>query len=685
MAMPNRLRTQTSPYLLQHADNPVEWQPWDGEALALARSTGKPILLSVGYSACHWCHVMAHESFEDPETAELMNRLFVNIKIDREERPDLDRIYQMAHQLFTGRGGGWPLTVFLTPDEHLPIFAGTYFPKERRYGMPAFRDVLTGIADHARKNEAEIRKRGHSLVEALRSQNANDDEFGAKIDDSAIRAARVRVEQSFDPRFGGFGGAPKFPQATQLGFLLDFWHESKNDSEPDDQASTMAAFTLSRMAESGLYDHLGGGFFRYCVDEAWIIPHFEKMLYDNAALLGLYADAYAALQVDAYGEVARETAEWVMRDMQAPEGAFYATLDADSEGSEGKYYVWTPTEARQLLDNEELAIVEKYYGLGQPPNFEGEYWHLRRGVALEDVASGTGLDLEAARVRLVSARRKLLAARSARVPPGRDDKHIASWNGLMIAGMAKAARRLDEPEFAASAMRATDFVRERMFFKQRLHATFKDGRASDTGYLDDYAFVALGLLELLQSRWRRADLDFAIELLDSMLEHFQDPTGGFFFTADDHEKLIYRPKPFADESLPAGNAIAAQVLQSFGHLLGAERYISAAAATVRAALPRLEQYPEAHTSMLRAVTGELSPPELLIARGDPDSLRVWQTTLDRDFAGRRMSFFIPDDESRLPGMLAERAPGCAPVAYYCEGTVCRAPVSSLDELNELLG
>jgi uncharacterized protein YyaL (SSP411 family) len=670
--MSNRLSEETSPYLLQHADNPVDWHPWDETALALARESGKPILLSIGYSACHWCHVMAHESFEDEATARLMNDLFVNIKIDREERPDLDRIYQTAHQLLAQRPGGWPLTVFLTADAHLPIFAGTYFPHDARYGMPAFRDVLVRVAEYAREHGDVVRQRGHALIEALDSLNAGTDEFGGALDSTPIAAARTRLERSYDAQHGGFGGAPKFPHPTNLEFLLAC---SDPQAGPDESGWKIVAHTLSTMATRGLYDHLGGGFFRYSVDGEWRIPHFEKMLYDNAALLRVYSDACAAGLDPAFGHVASETADWITREMQAPDGGYFSTLDADSEGEEGKFYVWTPQAFAEVLDAEEFAIATRHFGLDGPANFEGRFWHLQ--------ADRVELSVEE-RAVVERAKTRLLAERDGRVSPGCDEKRIVAWNGLTIAGMARAARRLGRPELADSAMRAVDFIRGEMFDGRRLKATYKDGRARFEAYLDDYAFLSYGLLELLQARWRNADLDFACALMETILEKFSDPHGGFFFTAEDHEKLIHRPKPLADEAIPSGNGIAALVLQALGALLGDTRFLDAARTTLQAALPALERYPEAHGSLLRALISELQPPTLVVVRASSTDMAAWQKTLDRRFAPNAYSFCIPADVELDRGLLADKTADHPPLAYVCHGTQCDAPVESIGALKQSL-
>jgi len=673
--MRNRLGEETSPYLKQHATNPVHWQAWNDEALEQARKSGKPILLSVGYSACHWCHVMAHESFEDEATAKLMNDLYVNIKVDREERPDLDKIYQTSHQLMSGQAGGWPLTVFLTPDQ-VPIFTGTYFPKERRYGMPAFREVLVAIDEYYRGKADEIRQRGASLVEALGNmQTASADDFAA-LSRTPLSTARERLSASYDAEDGGFGGGPKFPHPTSLELLLAHWH-AHGAGDADAKALTMVTHTLDCMAQRGLYDHLGGGFFRYSVDRHWSIPHFEKMLYDNAQLLGVYADAYAATGTRSYADVASATADWVIRDMQDQRGGFYSTLDADSEHEEGKFYVWTPGELDAVLAPDESALAKRVYGLTRPANFEGRHWHLFRAQTPQAAGAELGLDAARSVELLETARAKLLAARERRVWPGRDEKLLVSWNGLVIAGLARAARVLERPDLAESATRAVDFIRAELWKDGRLKATYKDGRARFAAYLDDYAFLAHGLLELLQCRWRDGDLALARALVDVLLEHFEDSRGGFFFTADDHERLIHKPKPFIDEAVPAGNGVAARVLLALGHLLGEQRYLEAAERTVRAGLHMLERYPDAHATLLRALEELITPPKLVVLRGTPEELEPWRHELGSSYEPHRLAFAIPHD-AKLTGLLAQRAPRERAVAYVCEGMACRAPVELAD-------
>jgi hypothetical protein len=661
--MPNALQHETSPYLLQHCDNPVDWLPWGPEALLRAREADKPILLSIGYSACHWCHVMAHESFEDDQTAGLMNELFVNIKVDREERPDLDRIYQRSQQLFTGRPGGWPLTVFLTPEEQWPIFAGTYFPKTAAYGMPAFSEVLTRVADYYRNHRSEIDSNARLLLDALNQSAAPAD--GVALSERLAQSARERLGDVFDAANGGFGQAPKFPHPAEIGLLLSLFGN-------DAGARQIAEQSLIAMTSGGLFDHLGGGFFRYCVDAEWRIPHFEKMLYDNAALLGVFSEAASLTGNPLLASAARATADWLLSDMRDPTGGFYATLDADSEGEEGRYYTFVPDDFKSALAPDEYASATAYFGLDQPPNFEGSSWHLQPRANAAPVG--------AADPRIESARSKLLTLREKRVRPGRDEKILTAWNGLMIGNLAKAARCLGQAALGQAAQQTADFIRENLWRDGRLKANYKDGRARFPAYLDDYAFLAYGLSELLQWQFRPADLEFAIELSDGILEHFADPIGGFFFTADDHEQLIHRPKPLADEAVPSGNGVAALVLDTLGHLLGETRYLKAAAKTVYAGLPAIAQHPEAHATLLKAIDRLLEPPEIVVVRGTESSLARWQARIESGFHPRRLMFFIADEIDSLPGLLKMRKPSNATTAYLCRGVECLAPIQDIDEL-----
>ena len=679
----NRLAAETSPYLLQHAGNPVDWYPWGAEALSRAMAEDRPILLSIGYSACHWCHVMAHESFEDPTTAEVMNSLFVNIKLDREERPDLDKVYQIAHQVLTQRGGGWPLTMFLTPDDLTPFFAGTYFPREPRYGMPGFVDVLQRVAAYYRDHRDDIRRQNGSLREVFADlvPPAGGDE---PLSRAPIDAARSELESSFDDKFGGFGGAPKFPHPASIERLLRDWQVTAGETEPDLKALYMASLTLKRMSEGGLYDQLGGGFCRYSVDPYWMIPHFEKMLYDNGPLLALTAQAAIATGDGFFRRVAVETAEWSIREMRAPEGGFHSALDADSEGHEGRFYVWDREEVRALLTAGEYAAFARRYGLDREANFEGS-WHLHCFVSVEAVAGELGLTPAAVAEVIDAARAKLLAVRNRRIWPARDDKVLTAWNGLMIRGLAVASRALDRPDFAAAASGAVDFLRSRCMQDGRLYAAWKDGRARFPAYLDDHAFLLDGILELLQTRWRSADLDFARLLADALLERFQDrERGGFWFTAEGQDPPLYRPKGFADEATPSGNGVAAFALARLGWLLGETRYLDAAERSLRGGWASIRRSPQAHTMMLTALEEHLSPPQVVILRGAAADLPAWSASLAMLYAPRRLVFAIPAEEPALPEALAGKRPRASTVAYICEGPQCSEPIDELPRLLRLL-
>ena len=678
--MPNRLANETSPYLLQHADNPVDWYPWCDEAFVIARDQDKPVLLSIGYSACHWCHVMAHESFEDEATAKVMNELFVNIKVDREERPDVDKIYQTAQQLLTQRTGGWPLTMFIDPDDRRPFFGGTYFPNEARYGMPAFSDLLKSVATYFREQREEVRRQGAKVTEVLGRLEPPAAGDGLVVTGQPLAKLRDSLGQSFDRDYGGFGSAPKFPHPTTVDRLLRQWRDSAGSGDPDLDALYMATLTLKRMADGGLFDHVGGGFCRYSVDRYWQIPHFEKMLYDNGPLLALYAQAFLATGDDYFAAVANATADWMLADMRSPEGGFYATRDADSEGEEGLYYLWTPDEVRELVEEADYPVFAGLFGLDQPANFEGR-WHLTVQRSIADVAQNAGVAEDDALAAIERGRQALLAARAGRVAPGRDEKQLTAWNALAIRGLAIAGRALERDDLVDAAVGAVDFIRETLVVDGRLLASYKDGEARFPAYLDDHAFLIDALLELLQARWSTVDLEFAIELADVLLERFEDPDGGgFFFTANDHEELIHRPKPLADESVPSGNGIAAFALQRLGFLLGDTRYLEAAERTLRAAWRALDEYPHGHVTLLTALEEYLEHPEVVIIRGDDDAER-WRDAAAKLYAPRRLVFAIGRNEGALPGALADRAPVPGDtVAYRCLGTHCELPVTSWEAL-----
>lgn len=678
--MSNRLARETSPYLQQHADNPVDWYPWGEEAFQVARDTGKPVLLSVGYSACHWCHVMAHESFEDAATAALMNDLFVNIKVDREERPDVDKIYQTAHQLLTQRGGGWPLTMFLDGEDQRPFFGGTYFPKEARYGMPAFGELLKNVAGYYADKRDEVRSQSARLLEVFTKLEPAPAGPGTALDATPLAAARATFEQTFDRDYGGFGSAPKFPHPTTIDRLLRHWRAGANDAEPDIEALFMATLTLTRMADGGLFDHVGGGFCRYSVDRYWQIPHFEKMLYDNGPLLALYAQAALATGDTLFVDVANATADWMLADMQADNGGFFATRDADSEGHEGIYYLWRPDRVQELL-GDDYEVFARRFGLNREANFEGQ-WHLTVRESIGDVATATGRREREVISAIEAAKAILLEDRLKRVAPGRDEKQLTSWNALAIRGLAIAGRALERPDLVEAAVRATEFLQTTLFVDGRLLASYKDGEARFPAYLDDHAFLLDALLELLQAHWDTTHLEFAVQIAELMLTHFEDrEDGAFFFTADDHEALIHRPKPLADEAVPSGNGIAALALQRLGFLLGETRYLDAAERTLRASWRAISEYPHGHVSLLSSLEEYLDHPEIVVIRGDADEIARWQHAAARLYAPRRLVFGISSDATDLPGALADRAAiDGETVAYRCLGTHCEMPVTTWEAL-----
>ncbi|HSA70762.1 MAG TPA: thioredoxin domain-containing protein [Burkholderiales bacterium] len=655
----NRLQGETSPYLRQHAANPVHWYPWGPEALERARAEDKPILLSIGYSACHWCHVMAHESFEDPGVAEVMNRHFVNVKVDREERPDLDQIYQTAHQMLARRTGGWPLTMYLAPDG-TPFFGGTYFPKEPRYGLPGFADLCERVAALWREKRAEIAAQNAEVLNALARTLPQRAAQRNELDGEPVRSLLEMLKANFDVRFGGFGAAPKFPHPTDLELCL-----RKGETE-------IALTTLSHMCEGGIYDQLGGGFYRYSVDAGWRIPHFEKMLYDNGPLLGLLADAWLVNGEQRYAQCAAATAGWLMREMQSPEGGYYSSLDADSEHEEGKFYVWSTDEVQRLLSDEEYAAFAPRYGLDDSPNFENRHWHLHVAKRLESPALGT-------------AKQKLFSAREKRVRPGRDEKVLVSWNALAISGMAHAGRVFGNPTWIESARRALRFIRSTMWGNRRLAATYKDGRAHLNAYLDDYALLIAALLEFLQERFSVDELNFAVELAEVLLDQFEDRAeGGFYFTAREHERLIHRPKPGHDHATPSGNAVAAWVLDRLHALTGEARYAAAAERTLELFYPAMREHPGGYAMMAIALDQHLAQPKTLVLRGRPDAVEAWKAQLAREYMPDTLLLAIPDGVPGVPPLLDKPARAGEVNGWLCQGVSCLEPSNDLIHLRQVL-
>ena len=684
--MSNRLKDETSPYLRQHADNPVHWQPWDSAALSEAREQDKPILLSIGYSACHWCHVMAHESFEDRATADVMNEHFVNVKVDREERPDLDKVYQLAHQLLTQQTGGWPLTMFLDPHTLLPFFGGTYFPKTPRQSLPGFSDLMLRVSDAWSSRRDALTEQGEKLRSVFGQIESAAAAPGEAGDSRELEASAVaQLKSQYDAAEGGFGAAPKFPMPSTWLFLLE--HATR---EQDKGLLDMVMTTLTKMARGGIYDHLGGGFCRYATDRKWMIPHFEKMLYDNGQLLSLYARALTLGADPLFAGAVEETVGWLMRDMRDPQGGFYAALDADSEGSEGRYYVWRRDEIKRALDETEYLVVETLYGIDKPANFEGR-WNLHRFDAWRSVVARLSLEPEEAEAALRSARAKLLGLRSQRPAPGLDDKILTAWNALTVKGLVDASIVLERPDWLDAASACVDFLRGNLWDGTTLHANWS-GAAGYAAYLDDYANLIDALLSLLAARWREEDAAFAKTLADAVLSGFEDAEhGGFFFTANSAmgaDELFHRPKPTMDDALPPGNGVLARALFRLGHLLGEQAYVEAAERTTNWSTAKAVQHPPGHCTLLGALAEQRQPPRQIILRGPTPALMSWLSVARRSDPRGSVAYGIPYEHVQtlpayLPKLVSTQEREQV-VAYLCEDFSCSLPIRSLEEFERRL-
>jgi len=678
----NRLANETSPYLRQHQDNPVDWYPWGPEALARAKELQRPILVSIGYSTCHWCHVMAHESFENPEIARLMNDHFVSIKVDREERPDLDAIYMQAVQAMSGQGG-WPLNVFLTPDG-VPFFGGTYWPPRDHPQMPGFPRVLMTLANAWAGDRNNLLAGAEKVRKYLRDSSEASPDPGP-ITPRLVDNAATAAWEAFDQTWGGFGGAPKFPQPSVLRFLLRY-HRRTNDP----RALTMVRQTLDRMAAGGIHDQLGGGFARYSVDERWHVPHFEKMLYDNAQLLDLYADLWRITKDDRYHNIAAGIVTWAMREMHHDEGGFAAARDADSEGVEGKFYIWSPDEVDALLPPEAADLVKLHFGIAEPGTFEGKTV-LSVVRDIDELAAQTGQPASEIARTLAGARATLLEARSKRVPPGRDDKVIAGWNGMMIRALARAGAAFNEPRWTEIAAETAHFVLSRMRGEDgALARTWNEGRTRGDGVLEDYAAMADGLVALYVAtadvRW----LDDARELVRYAQAHFRHGSGvGFYDPSDTAEGLVTRPRELTDGATPSGNSVMAETLFIFGVLEQNMDLIAEASAIVEAMARPMEEHPVFMGQFLAVAERILTTPRELVFAGDAASERI--AALRKAAAARHEPLVItayadpahPDVARRYP-MLAERPVVGDGAAYLCQNFTCLPPVTTAEELVGLL-
>ncbi|HYM61063.1 MAG TPA: thioredoxin domain-containing protein [Thermoanaerobaculia bacterium] len=672
----NRLIHETSPYLLQHAHNPVDWFPWGPEAFEKARTEEKPVFLSIGYSACHWCHVMERESFENDEVAELLNRDFVSIKVDREERPDVDSIYMQAVQLMNGHGG-WPMSVFMTPAGG-PFYAGTYFPPDDRHGLPGFRRVLTHVAEIYRaKREAVVAAAGE-LENAIAGSMRIAGEARA-IEHTDLDSAADRIAQNYDPVHGGFGGAPKFPPSMTLDFLMQAAHRSGNLG-----LRTIVLETLTKMAYGGIYDQIGGGFHRYSTDDRWLVPHFEKMLYDNALLARLYTRAWQWTREPLFARVAREILGFVEREMTSPDGGFYSTLDADSEGEEGKFYVWSRREVMDILGTEEGRAFCELYDITEFGNWEGQNI-LNVPRAPEEVA--TLLDVPLDQLVEISARGKckLYGAREQRVRPGRDEKILAGWNGWMLAAFAEAAMAFDRDAYRDIVRRNAGFLLSKMRDANgRLFRSYKDGRARITGLLEDYSGVAWGLALAYEATHERSYLDAARELAEEILARFADEEqGGFFETPVDHEKLLTRPKDLFDNATPSGNSVAFELLLRLSLLFGDSRYAEVAGRGIESIAPLAERFPSGFGFLLGVAEWKIGKPKEIVITGDlaDEAFRALRRVAGETFVPHRV--MVAGKASADVPLMQDR-PVDRAIAYVCEGYACKEPTGDPERLRMLL-
>jgi hypothetical protein len=686
---PNRLIHESSPYLLQHATNPVDWYPWGQDAFEKARKENKPIFLSIGYSTCHWCHVMEHESFADEEVAALLNKYFVSVKVDREERPDIDQVYMAVTQTMTGRGG-WPNNIFLTPDKQ-PFFAGTYFPKETRWGLPGLMELLPKVAEIWQNDRENVLKSAQKITDLL--AGTGNPSPGNAPDHSLLVKTRNLLADVFDTEYGGFGQAPKFPTPHILTFLLRRYHQ--ND---DAQALAMVEKTLTRMRLGGIHDHIGFGFHRYSTDSHWLVPHFEKMLYDQALLAMAYTEAYQATGKEFYARTVREILAYILRDMTSNEGGFYSAEDADSEGVEGKFYLWTLPQIQKILGKEETETFKKIYNLEANGNFTSpeaaqatgsNILHLKK--VLPDLAAELGVPEKQLRRRLEENREKLFKVRKKRVHPFKDDKILTDWNGLMIAALARAGQVLNEPRYTAAAVRAADFLMRKLRDKNgRLVKRYRKGIAGLPAHLDDYAFVVWGFLELYEATLETIYLQEAIRLNDQMLKHFWDQqSGGLFMTADDSEKLLIRNKEIYDGAIPSGNSAAALNLLRLGHMTGREDYLKKAEGISRAFAESVNRYPLGHAHLMVALDYALNPNYEVVIAGQPGAkdTRAMLTALRKPFLPGKVVLLRPADK-KAAAEIIRMAPYTEfmipkdrrATAYVCTNFVCKLPTTDISQM-----
>jgi len=685
----NRLQHETSPYLLQHKNNPVDWYPWGEEALNRAKEEDKPILLSVGYSACHWCHVMEHESFEHEPTAQMMNEWFINIKVDREERPDVDDIYMQAVQAMNNGQGGWPMTVFLLPDGR-PFFGGTYYPREGRYGMPSFRQVLETMHDYWSNKRDVVEEQAATLTQSLDRSRLRIDTDDSGLNEALLEAAVQGIQRGFDSTNGGFGQAPKFPNPMNLEYLLRSYAHSKAS-----ESLHIVTYTLRKMANGGIYDQVGGGFHRYSVDAIWMVPHFEKMLYDNAQLSRLYLHAYQVTGDEFYKDIAEEIYDYILREMTSPEGGFYSTTDADSEGEEGKFFVWHMDELTEalkpILDEvpDAVEVAVEYWGMTRAGNFEGN--NILHVPNEPDVVAGRlNISEDELQEKLTAIKDRLYAVRTSRVAPGLDDKILAAWNGMMLASLAESARVLGRDDYLGAAERAGDFLLENMRDENgRLFRTYKNGTAKLNGYLEDYANVIDAMLELYQSTFMEKWFNQARKFADVVLKHFRAEDGGFFDTSDDHEALITRPRQLQDNATPSGNAMMAKQLLRLSAYTGDSRYEEAARGVLRPLIPAMQQYPQAFGEALNAADLLVQGIQEVALVGNPvnDATESLLDTVRKPYRPNVITALARqnvDGEANIPLLSYRTMRNDQPTVYVCRNFTCQMPVTTASEVEELL-
>ena len=664
----NRLKNEKSEYLLQHADNPVDWYPWSKEAFDKAEKENKPIMLSIGYSACHWCHVMAHESFEDDGTAELMNANFINIKLDKEERPDLDKIYQMSQTIITGKTGGWPLTVFMTP-EKFPFFAGTYFPDTERHGLPGFKDILLRVMDFYKNQRDDISKQNMQIKNIFETLNKTKETKNI-VNEDLLSKVKSELISSIDRVHGGFGSAPKFPHVNNLDFLI------KTAEKGDKETLELIELTLTRMTCAGIYDHLKGGFFRYSVDELWMIPHFEKMLYDNGPMIDILCNAYKITKNSLYLDKINQTCQWAIEEMQDKQGGFYSTIDADSEHVEGKFYVWTDEELKDILNANELKLFKEIFVVYDKPNFEGKY-HLHVTKTNQEcyINNKNSADLICA---------KLLKIRNGRVRPATDKKILVSWNSLLMLGLINAYKITGNNNYYNSAKKCFDFIRNNMWVNNKLYACYHD-KPYFNAYLDDYAFLSKACIEFLKIDWNEKDFSFLENLTDSLINNFQDKeNGGFYYTSDTHEELIYRPKSYMDESLPSGNSIATEVLSELYELTGNSKYIKAVDKSISSAADSINRSKFSHCSLYLAAPNTRISKKLIIIRCELEKIDEYKKNIYALNIMNDNIYFIANNESVTIKGIKEKINQGRFTAYVCQNNTCSEPIKDYESLSAVI-